>query len=288
LIWDMWTNVRLKTKYGGKPFHYAFGQLLTQPHCLFEFFNESASIEEFQEQVLAFQNAERPVRLLYSLDSAIYDGRKYLDVIKDAYEGFYFNGVKLGFITPEMIKNRQGLGRLKLLIIPNVRYIKPSDLLALKKLNEQGIKFLMIGDNCFSLAPRGKIIPDTHLKNVLSWPLGCADIYTKKSSNVLKWADIKQVFSLREVSSGALPVVRSEFCNYHNQVLCFMINLGKNARTVEIVNAEKKPVKFEVLHQTAGKAVNGGITLPPYGVALVKINSNSQSETTQRKILPEH
>ena len=270
LIWDMWTSNRLKTEYAGKPFHYKFGQFLTQPRSMFEFFNEAANLTHLQTQVLAFQNANRPIRFLYSLDSATIDGQSYLDTIKAAYEGFYFSGIKLGFATPSMIQSGKPLKGLKLLVVPNARYIKADELAAIEQLQKQGVKILIIGKQSLTRSPRCAQVIENPLANVTYWDVKSADFYQQHAQDVIKHAGIAQAFTVPNASSE-LPVVRTEFSSVEGKQLALMINLGNGEKTVEIRDASQKPVGLKVLHLTAGQANRNSLVLPAYGVAMVEL-----------------
>lgn len=275
LIWDMWTGNRLKTQYAGKPFHYKFGQFLTQPRSMFEFFNESANLTYLQEQVLAFQNADRPIRFLYSLDSATMDGQSYLQTIKAAYEGFYFSGFKLGFVTPSMIRSGKFFRGLKLLVIPNARYIKAPELLKIQQLEKQGVKILMIGKQSLTLSPRSSQVFKKQFANAINWEAKSADAYQHQVQTVIKQVGMKQAFKVVETPMQTLPVVRSEFCTVNGKQLVWLMNLGNEEKTIQIRNAQRKVVAFNVLHQSTGHASDDQLVLPAYGVAMVEILEDS-------------
>ena len=271
LIWDMWTNTRLITEYSGKPFRYPFGQFLTQPHCMYEFFNESAFINKYQKEIQALHNAQRPIRFLYSLDSAIYDGKKYINTIKSAYEAFFFCGIKSGFITPEMIKAGRGLDGLKLLVIPNARYIKETELNKLLKLSEKGIKLLFIGNESLTREPNGRNLKLQSLKNAVHWNLTGTEDYREKVPAIIQTSGINSKYKIDANGKSAQNLVRSEFVKYNDSTICWLINLGLHTQTIIIEDSKGRKVTGKLLHSIAGQLDGVSIKLKKYGMAIIKI-----------------
>ncbi|MFG0249041.1 MAG: beta-galactosidase, partial [Phycisphaeraceae bacterium JB051] len=273
LMWDMWTNVRLRTEYAGKPFRYAFGQFLTQPRSMFEFFNTSGILTERMPEILAFQNASRPIRLLYSLDSAIHDGQSYTDVMKDVYEGFFFSGQSVGFITPQMIQKQQGLEGLRLLVIPNVRYIKPHDRQALLVLQKKGVKLLLVGDECLTRSARYAGGFNLLFDDVIHWPITDADSYGAKAGSVLLQAGIDRAIEVVEESDKQLPVIHWQACDVGGKTILFLMNMGRETMSFTIQNQQTQIQNLKLIEMSAGQLTANRVTLPAYGVALLEVVS---------------
>ena len=74
-----------------------------QPRVTFELENTLLDLNRFSEEITAFQQQRKPIRLFYSKTSAT-QNTEYMDDMFNLYESLNFEGMSLGFTTKNSIK----------------------------------------------------------------------------------------------------------------------------------------------------------------------------------------
>ncbi len=130
------------------------GSLLQQPWMLQGYAQETLSLRRFVRPVLAFAQQARPVRLLYSEASAIQDVN-YLDCLRDAYEALDFLGISVGVVTERQLAAGGAPAGVRLVIVPNARYVQDATVPALKAARARGVAVGIIGEQNLTAVPTG-------------------------------------------------------------------------------------------------------------------------------------
>jgi beta-galactosidase len=150
LIW--WWSRHRGPEHKGRWFD---ASLLEQPWLLEAYAQTSLQQRRFVREILAFSQAPRPVRLLYSEASAIQDV-EYLDELLNAYEALNFLGVSVGYLTENQL--RAGLpAEVRLLIVPHARFVEDGTVRTLAGLARSpgSVKVTVIGSRSLARTPTG-------------------------------------------------------------------------------------------------------------------------------------
>ncbi len=111
-------------------------------------------IRRLAPEIAEFTRKDPEIAILYSKTSIvqvppgqIQEGRTpYIDAIYSVWEGSRFLGCRVGFVSERQILNKK-LGRIKLLIIPAVKYIVPEVVDEIKSYVEKGGTILVIPES---------------------------------------------------------------------------------------------------------------------------------------------
>ena len=122
------------------------GSLSTQPLAAAGYFQAMLELNAFAPEVerLAAE-PERPVRLFVSMPSYIHD-QAHIDALHRIYEGTCFHGLRLGFLTGNMLE-RDGVPEdCRMIILPNVSYLTRESLAALERARKAGVGIVRYGE----------------------------------------------------------------------------------------------------------------------------------------------
>lgn len=120
--------------------------LSTQPLAAAEYFQTMLELNAFSPEVEGLAGVEeRPVRLLVSNPSYIQD-QAHIDALHRVYEGTCFHGLRVGFVTEDMLVADGVPDDCRVLIIPQVRYLSAEALAGLDAARQQGVGLMIYGD----------------------------------------------------------------------------------------------------------------------------------------------
>jgi len=235
------------------------GSLTVQPQLLDAFGRNSVIVQRFAPEIVAFQQAEPRVRILFSKPSAIIDLR-YLDTMRDTYEGLSWLSVPLGFVTEEMLL--AGFNECALLVVPAARHASPSVREAVAKLAASGVHVVLIGEGCLSLTPHGK--PITRPVPIKSRTLRSGkDIRPFEAA--LRAAGIARPARAVGPDGVSSKPVAFRTVEHKGQRLGYVIGLNKELATIRIEH-DARPAQWRSL--LTGKRYAGAVAVRPYGVDL--------------------
>ena len=234
------------------------GSLLQQPWTLRAYAQETLNLRRFVRETLAFGQAPRPVRLLYSEASAIQDVG-YFDCLRDSYEALNFAGLPIGTITENQLAS--GLpAEVRLLIVPNARFVQDGTVPALRQAMAVGIKVAVIGDEALAFEPTGGSRTEAEVEGAVRLGLGTPQDYLP---TFLKWLDdVGLKPELRAVGEDGQPVwgLETRTCRLGERRLAYLVNLMREPMAAKLA----WPSPGVTLHDLrSGQAVGETITLQP-------------------------
>lgn len=240
-------------RYGPNPFYnerarlWFYGSISAQPLIAAEYFQTMLRLNTFAEEVEALATDPiGPVRLLVSKPSFI-QNQEHIDALHRVYEATCFHGMRIGFVTEDMLKVNGIPEGCKMIIIPDAEYVSESALQVLQESLQQGVKLVRFGDITPAFDPHG--LP--HAPSRLEF---LEDVPAYKYASA---PDLSMAFeSILAPYSKDLPVKvsvvnsKGAFGVMHRQV---EVN-GK--RVVMLVNVSDKPVQVQ-LKLEDGRAIDG-------------------------------
>lgn len=209
------------------------GSLLQQPWTLRGYAQETLKLRAHVRDTIAFAQAPRPVRLLYSEASAIQDVG-YFDCLRDSYEALNFAGSSIGLLTEHQLAAGPPAD-VKLLLVPDARYVQDTTLPALRKAVADGIKVAVIGDQALSCLPTGNPRADHDVPGALHTGLGTPQAYLPVFLAWLDEAGIRP--ELRALGADGQPAwgIETRTVRMGEQRLAYLVNLMRTPVTVGLV-----------------------------------------------------
>jgi len=236
------------------------GSLLTQPQLLDAWARNSITVQRHAPEIVAFQDAQPRVRLLFSKPSAILD-LGYLDTQRDAYETLHWFGVPVGFVTEEMLL--AGFRDLDVLVIPAARHASAGVREAVAHLATSGASLWTVGDQCLSLTPHGQPIEKPVPLPAQSWP-SARDL--PSAARLLKAAGIAPAVRCIGADGLSSKPVELRTVEHQGRLLGYWIGLGKEPCRVTILRSDR-PARWTSL--LTGSRGQGRLTVQPYDFDLV-------------------
>jgi len=229
------------------------GSLLQQPWTLRGYVQETLKLRNHVRETLAFGQAPRPVRLLYSEASAIQDVG-YFDCLRDSYEALNFTGLSIGLLT----ENQLAAGipeEVKLLIVPDARYVQDTTVPGLRQAIAAGMKVAVIGEEALACLPTGNPRPDHDVPGALRAELAQPQEYLPVFLDWLQQAGVQP--ELRVAGEDGQPVwgVETRAIRLGEQRLAYLVNLMRSPVTVRLGQA--------VHDWRTGRKLSGTVTLQP-------------------------
>ena len=240
-------------RYGPNPFPssksllWFYGSISTQPLIAAEYFQTMLRLNTFAVEVEALATDPiGPVRLLVSKPSYI-QNQAHINALHRVYEATCFNGMRIGFVTEQMLEVSGIPKGCKMIIIPDAEYVSASALKVLKESLQQGVRLVRFGERITAFDSHG--LPHApgkleFLKDVPVYKNAAAPKLSMEFESILASykADLPVKVSLVN-GKGAFGVM-------HRQT---QVN-GK--RVVLLVNVSDKPVKVK-LQSKDGRAIDG-------------------------------
>lgn len=148
-------------RHGPNPFSsnnsllWFYGSISAQPLIAAEYFQTMLRLNTFAEEVEALATDPiGPIRILVSKPSYI-QNQSHINALHRVYEATSFNGMRIGFVTEQMLQ-ADGIPKgCKLIIIPDVEYVSASALKILKESSQQGVKLARFGNRITAFDPHG-------------------------------------------------------------------------------------------------------------------------------------
>ena len=209
------------------------GSLLQQPWMLQGYAQETLSLRRFVRPVMAFARQPRLVRLLYSEPSAIQDVH-YLDALRDAYEALNFLDVSIGFVTERQLAEAGAPADVKLLIVPNARYVQDQTLAALRAARKRGVVVAIIGDESLTAVPTGGRREDAQVPGAVRAPLATPQDYHAQFDAWLKAAGIERELLALDAQGRPAWGVEVRTARDGDQRLAYVVNLLRQPVTVTL------------------------------------------------------
>ncbi len=124
------------------------GSIMHMPACSQMVGITNLDLLRFSKEVSAIQKIRPQILLLYSISSLVYN-QQYLSLLRKAYEGLNFCGVKIGFVTERQLAGGK-LPDAKVIVIPGATHITDNAFAGLKKFAESGGRVVFAGESLLS------------------------------------------------------------------------------------------------------------------------------------------
>ncbi|MGY5352929.1 beta-galactosidase [Wenyingzhuangia sp. IMCC45533] len=212
--------------------HYA-GSNNQQPAVTNEVAHTMIDLNANAKEIMAMQRQKKSIRLFYSKTSAI-NKEKHMDDVFDLYEKLNFNGVPLGFVTEDILKN-QSKDQWSVVLVRKTPFVTKEEMNALQGylnnggtvvLDDVSLKFNEYGKaNELTLtAGSGRIVKADTLET-----------FETKAFAVLDLKDELPAISINETNvigtKGCIwRVVRNKMNNY----VLSVVNVGKSDASLNI------------------------------------------------------
>ncbi len=113
-------------------------------------------LRRFAPEISSFRSAPSPTAILYTLPS--YAQKDYPDWMISAYEGAYFSGFPVRFISDRLIRNGK-LNDYSILLVPNAQFVQQEVFDKIAAFVKHGGKVLCYGKDSLALNEYGQRIP---------------------------------------------------------------------------------------------------------------------------------
>lgn len=235
------------------------GSLLQQPWALEGYVEETLNLRRFVPEVRAFSREPRRVRLLYSEASAIQDVG-YIDALRDAYEALNFLGVNLGFVTERQLAAGGVPADVRVVIVPDARYVKDGTVAALRAACERGVKVAVVGSQSLGCEPTGGRREDADVAGAERIPLGDPQAYRTRFEKLIVAAGVRR--ELLAIGEDGRPAwgVEVRTASEGGQRLAYLVNLMREPVRVSLKWSSKGA---RLQDWRTGQSIPARVTLQP-------------------------
>lgn len=255
------------------------GSLMQQPKALNAIATTMIDLNAYSQEITRIQEQEKPVRIYYSLASAINDVQ-YMDNIYALYQELYFEGFPLGFATDSMIR-ANNLDGVEAIVVYQADRVLPEEKIAIQQYLDQG----------------GTVIIDQGSMKSDQYGRSVEDNLTTGSGSIIYAEDpvsMKTEVLNRMDAVGKLPAVKIQESNQTGPKGCMWrcieitegeeyvitaLNMGNSraALDISLENSDNGTACFDLLK---GKYVKNSIELDPYESIFFRI-------TDEQVVFPE-
>ncbi|WP_452228508.1 MULTISPECIES: beta-galactosidase [unclassified Lacinutrix] len=238
-----------------------------QPRVTFELENTLLDLNRFSEEITAFQQQRKPIRLFYSKTSATQNAG-YMDTMFALYESLNFEGLPLGFVTQNIIK-RIDNSDWDVILIHKTKQVTSSELLTLQKhLDAGGI--IVIDNESLKTDEYGRPISALKASNGQLLFVATLEEMKVKALSILDAKNQLPTVEIIEndgndVKKCIWRVIKNEA---GNQVLS-ILNVGKTDVKLRVKNRKSNTIiAFKELID--GVPMEASPTLKPYEVLFIE------------------
>ncbi|QVY65631.1 alpha-amylase family protein [Polaribacter sp. Q13] len=240
-----------------------------QPRVTFELENTLIDLNTFSEEVTAFQNQRKPIRIFYSKTAAKQKG-DYMDGIFDVYERLNFEGISLGFATKNIIK-KQDKANWDVILIYNTEHVTETEFEAVQQYLDEGGSVIM-DKNSFKSNEYGEPLKSLESKSNNLFILNSLEEMQLKAFSFLRSKKaLPEIVVTEKTDSDFKTCTWRSIKTAHGRNLLSIINLGKNKVQLEVSfsNKESKPVCKDLIN---GIPASSTPVLKPYEVYFVEVS----------------
>ncbi len=241
-----------------------------QPRVVNEVHATLMDLNAHSEDITAFQEQRKPIRIFYTKASSI-NKPKHMDDVLELYESLSFEGVPLGFVTKDILLN-ESYNDWDVVLVHKTQFVTEADKEALQTYINAGGKVIM--DNLsFVKDEYGRNI--SGLSGSITFASGAENIKNSALSVVDSFGNMPKV-ELTETSSASYPhclwkVVENDA---GNQVVS-IINVGKVDAQIEI--NLKNPTNGTVVKDLLrGVGITNTKVLKPYELLFVELRDANE------------
>jgi len=255
-----------------------YGSLSSQPLVATEYFQTMLKLNTFSQEVEALASVDKkPVQIFVSKPSYI-QNRSHIDALHRVYEGLCFHGLRVGFVTEDILANNGLDKECKLIIIPDANFVSAEALQALEKAEKSGVRLVRFGKMKTTCDQHGiEHAPETiaFLEDVEVYDYADARTLSNEFDTLLKsiLSELRVKVSFTDGGSAFGVMQRQAVVNGRDVIL--------------LVNVSDKPVEVQLRLKDGGfvsgfdmlksESVEGsGIKIPFQGVRLIDLKSKKR------------
>ncbi len=241
--------------------------LLLEAGVALELSHTALDIRRLSREIAVFHQQKPEVYMLRSMASSPFGA--HLTQMRVIYEGLFFNGRKIGFLTEDQAV-KEIPSQTKLLIVPAVSHTSPQAAQAVAAFAQHGGKVLLVGP-CFTHDRRNvrsatAITGDNVSKVSL---FGNVATVRRQVSPLLPPGSAVQVIAPAN-SKGIQSVEwRAAWDEHNKQWLLYLLNIGYEPAAVTIQLDGKTAGGIDAL---TGEAISSGHTLKSLELRVIRIN----------------
>ncbi len=249
------------------------GSLLQQPKALDAIATTMIDLNAFSHEITSFQEQEKPIRIYYSLASAIND-IEYMDDIYELYQSLYFEGFPLGFATDSMIRE-DNLDGVEAIVVYKAERILPEEKSAIQQYLDQGGTVIIdqnsLKTDQYGRPLAGELSPGTGSVIQAEEPLAMKTEVLNKMDAAGKMPDIDIQESNETGPKGCMW--RCVEVTAGEEYIVTVVNIGKSKATIDIAlkDYDIGTASFDLLK---GKFVENSIQLDPYESILYRVTDD--------------
>lgn len=238
------------------------GSLCAQPQLLDAFGRNNLEVQRHGREIVAFQDAPPPLRLLYSSPSARLD-LGYLDLLGRCYEELSWYGIEVGYADESMLADP--LPGCRVLVIPAAKHASAGVREALAKLAVRGVLVVQIGADCLTLDPHGQPLAELpQLPGLVVQP----DELVSGLSAALAQAGVPTPVQCLGPDGRTTKPVAFRTVELDGRRLAYLLGLGKQPASVRLVRGGQA-VSYRSL--LTGETFSGPRTIAPLEFDLVEL-----------------
>jgi hypothetical protein len=230
--------------------------ILTRPNAVEASGRTALDMLRLGKEAVALQQAKGEVALLFSA-SSILGSETFLDEIKSAYVGLYFQDTPIKYVTDRMA-GEGALADYRLLIAPNNKFIPDATTKAVTQYVQNGGTLVVAGD-AFTHDEYGKkrdrettaLLANTLTKSDTTWKVGKGTViytpplmkpreYAALLDGIIDDAGIDRDIRVTDIHQRRPWGVRTQSVKYDGGHLVYVVNLSSRAQTVKLVG--EKPL----------------------------------------------
>lgn len=212
--------------------------ILLEAQVALEYSQTALDLRRLAKPIIAFHKVEPQVAILYSHCSTPY---KHLRQMQAVYEGLFFEGTKVTFVSDRQAEQgRLNHSKPKLLIVPAASHVSDGAVEGIKKFADNGGTVLVVGDS-FKFDQRGKL-REKKIESKGMKRLGLFSTAGEARTTLKPWLEKLNVLPpvKVEVTGSNFPVVEWRYAKEGNQNLVYLLNMGHKPVQVTIWKDGKK------------------------------------------------
>jgi hypothetical protein len=239
-----------------------------QPRVTFELESTLIDLNTFSDEITAFQNQRKPIRIFYSQTAAT-QKIKYMDAIFELYEGLNFEGIPLGFATKNIL-SKQDKAQWDVVLVYKTERVTKEELNSVQAYLDKG-GIVIIDEVSLQKNEYGQPLPKLKESNGKLIPLSTWNQMKESTLSIL--ADKNQ---LPEINVTELNNEGGKNCTWkfitdkNGKKILSIVNLGKSdvALKIELKNTKNKTICKDLIN---GIDVSSSPILKPFDVCFVEV-----------------
>ena len=267
-------------RYGPYPFPnksykmWLYGSVSTQPPIAAEYLQTMLRLNIFAEEVAALANVpDRPVRLFVSKPSYI-QNQSHINALHRVYEGTCFHGLRIGFVTEQMLAGGGIPKDCRVIIIPDAEYVSAPALQVLRQAGEKDVQLVRFGTRKTAYDPHG--IPHApesiaFLRDVPALGYASAPQLSREFEKLLLPLTSALPVQVSIVGGHGAFGLMHRLAKVNGNVVLLLVNVSDKGIQVQLHSKDGRAVDgYDMLNNEAVKGA--GLTMPFQAVRLIRVS----------------